>query len=82
MSQKFDRIRLKLWIFLPQVKFYLRLHPSQYFDGFTQVGFISALLSRNVLSRLVPFIEKDSQLFYNLNSFFEIFMATFGKSDL
>jgi len=81
MPEKFDGTRSKFRGFLQQVKLYLRLHPLQYPDGFTQVGFIGALLSGSALSWFAPLMEKDSRLLYNLNSFLEVFTTTFGESD-
>ena len=81
MPKKFDGTKSKFWGFLQQVKLYLRLHPLQYHDGFIQVGFIGALLSRSALSWFAPWMEKDSWLLYNLNSFLEVFTTTFGERD-
>ena len=81
MPEKFDGTRSKFRGFLQQVKLYLRLHPFQYPDGFTQVGFIGALLSGSALSWFAPLMEKDSRILYDLNAFLEAFTATFGESD-
>lgn len=81
MLEKFDGTRSKFWRFLQQIKFYVRLHPFQYFYGFTQVGFIYTLLSKSVLFKFVLLIEKNFWLFYDLNIFLEVFMTIFGESD-
>lgn len=81
MPKKFDGTRSKFRSFLQQVKLYLRLHHFQYPDGFTQVGFIGALLSGSALSWFAPLMEKDSRILYDLNAFLEVFTAIFGESD-
>ncbi len=81
MPDKFDGTRANFRGFVQQVRLYLRLYPSRYPDGFTQVAFIGTLLSGIARSWLAPLLEKDSRILYNLEDFMERFTAAFGDSD-
>lgn len=81
MPDKFDGTRTNFRGFVQQVRLYLRLYPSRYPDGFTQVAFIGTLLSGNARSWFAPLLEKDSPILYNLEAFMERFTAAFGDSD-
>lgn len=79
--EKFNRKRSNFWRFLQHINLYLSLQASQYFDGFNQVRFIDAFFFESVVSWFALFMEKDLLLFYDLNSFLEVFMATFRKNN-
>jgi hypothetical protein len=64
-----------------QVNFFLRPHPSYYYDDSTQVAFIGSLLSGNALSWFVPFLEKHSPVLQDMAQFEVLFTTTFGDSD-
>ena len=81
MPDKFDGTRTHFRGFVQQVRLYLRLYPSRYPDGFTQVTFIGTMLSGNARSWFAPLLEKDSPILYNLEAFMERFTAAFGDSD-
>ena len=81
MPDKFDGTRANFRGFVQQVRLYLRLYPSRYPDGFTQVAFIGTLLSGNARSWFAPLLEKDSPILYNLEAFMERLTAAFGDSD-
>ena len=81
MPDKFDGTRANFRGFVQQVRLYLRLYPSRYPDGFTQVAFIGTLLSGNARSWLAPLLEKDSPILYNLEAFMGKLTAAFGDSD-
>src|SRR5918997_1114206 len=81
MPDKFDGTRANFRGFVQQVRLYLRLYPSRYPDGFTQVAFIGTLLSGNARSWFALLLEKDSPILYNLEAFMERFIAAFGDSD-
>ena len=81
MLDKFDRTRANFRGFVQQVRLYLRLYPTCYSDGFTQVAFIGTLLSGNARSWFAPLLEKDSSIQYNLEAFMERLTITFGDSD-
>jgi hypothetical protein len=81
MPDKFDGSRANFRGFVQQVRLYLRLYPSRYPDGFTQIAFIGTLLSGNARSWFAPLLEKDSPILYNLEAFMERFTAAFGDSD-
>jgi len=45
------------------------------------VGFVGTFLSGIVLILFAPLMENNSPLLYDLNTFMEAFLATFGYSD-
>lgn len=81
MPDKFDGTRANFRGFVQQVRLYLRLYPSRYPNGFTQVAFIGTLLSGNARSWFAPLLEKDSPILYDLEAFIERLTAAFGDSD-
>ena len=81
MLNKFDGTRTHFRGFVQQVRLYLRLYPSRYPDGFTQVAFIGILLSGNAHSWFAPLLEIDSPILYNLEAFMGRFTAASGDSD-
>lgn len=67
MLKKFDGTKSKFWGFPQEVKFYLRIHLSQYLNEFTHIKFIGTLMFGIAFYWFTLLIEKDLQFLKDIN---------------